>query len=241
MNHKSIIILIILMLVWNESMSQTLRPGHYPNTTPVIIIDSGTLDFSFFLFHNGRYVLMFNNDEEGADFFWYIMLSRGKYRQKGTDLVLSDECFHFKMKAVTKEQSFSFVSAPNFLLNRTFKRDIYVEDLGEEPPYFSPYAMTKSDMSKHNKANKTDFDLLYGLYRENHMGMFDFILKIMGNEEYILTCNEYVFSKGKWKRQRNALVLTDDIGFHIRLLIKENRLFYKYEPDKYLIFKYIGI
>ena len=206
------------MLVWNESMSQTLRPGHYPDTTPVIIIDSGTLDFSFFLFHNGRYVLMFNNDEEGADFFWYIMLSRGKYRQKGTDLVLSDECFHFKMKAVTKEQSFSFVSAPNFLLNRTFKRDIYVEDLGEEPPYFSPYAMTKSDMSKHN-----------------------FILRIMGDEEYILTCNEYVFSKGKWKRQRNALVLTDDIGFHIRLLIKENRLFYKYEPDKYLIFKYIGI
>lgn len=238
---KYIVILSSLWLLDCNCYPQGLILGSYVEPIPktFLIKNVETIDFEFDIFNNNRYVLMINN-EDGSDFHWYIMLSRGKYHQYGNKLRFKDECYHFNMEAVVNHRSFTFSSAPDFLMKRNFALHYPADEKWEEPPYYSPYSMTRADVRKHNHIYKEKLEFQWGLYREYHMGIFDFRLNIMENHRYVLTCNEYVFSKGKWERHHNTVVLKDDMGFLIRLLIKENRLLYKYEPDKFLVFRYNG-
>lgn len=238
---KHIITLLSLLLFDYNCYSQDLIPGIYAKPRPVtfLIKNVETINFEFNIFKNNRYVLMISNND-GPDIFWYIMLSRGKYYQQGNKLRFKDECFRANMKALVNHKSFTFSSAPDFLTKREFVLHYPANEKWEEPSYYSPYSITKADLHKHNRTYKADFELRYGVYREYHMGMFDFRLKIMENNEYVLTCNEFVFSKGRWKRKHNVLMLKDILGFNICLLIEKGRLCYKYEPDKLLIFRYMN-
>lgn len=179
-----------------------------------------------YLYTNGKYEFYVESIAP-SDIVYPILLSRGSYRIRNSNLYMKDDYYKLRMAASFSDTVLQFNIAPDFILHRRFCK--YKYGNGYRASFYDEKRLlSKKQIKKYNK-NKNTYQLNPGTYTLDYLGLFLFKLILKENREFELTCNAAVISAGLWKQRHNIVFFKDNLGFEFIFLVSDNKLLYRYQ------------